>query len=65
MTCLLKNTEDWCNRLDLGMLVRLVIIDLKKAFDTVEIVSRKLKYYGILIFDTLDLIFLTENNFLG
>ena len=49
MTCLLKNTDNWYNGLDLGKLVGLVFIDLKKAFDTVEhdILSRKLECYGI------------------
>ena len=36
VTCLLKNTDDWYNGLDLGKLVGLVFIDLKKAFDTVD-----------------------------
>ena len=36
LTCLLKNTDDWYNGLDLGRLVGLVFIDLKKAFDTVD-----------------------------
>ena len=49
VTCLLKNTDDWYNGLDLGKLVGLVFIDLKKAFDTVDhdILCRKLEYYGI------------------
>ena len=36
LTCLLKNTDDWYSCLDLGRLVGLVFIDLKKAFDTVD-----------------------------
>ena len=36
VTCLLKNTDDWYNGMDLGKLVGLVFIDLKKAFDTVD-----------------------------
>ena len=36
VTCLLRNTDDWYNGLDLGKLVGLVFIDLKKAFDTVD-----------------------------
>ena len=49
VTCLLKNTDDWYNGLDLGKLVGLVFIDLKKAFDTVDhdILCQKLEYYGI------------------
>ena len=49
VTCLLKNTDDWYNGLDLGKLVGLVFIDLKKAFDTVDhdILCKKLEYYGI------------------
>ena len=45
VTCLLINTANWYNGMDLGKLVGLVYIDLKKAFDTVEhkcnIVDRK------------------------
>ena len=46
---LLKNTDDWYNGLDLGKLVGLVFIDLKKAFDTVdhEILCQKLVHYGV------------------
>ena len=49
VTCLLKNTDDWYNGLDLGRFVGLVFIDLKKAFDTVdhEILCQKLAHYGI------------------
>ena len=36
VTCLLKNTDDWYNGMDLGKLVGLMFIDLKKAFDTVD-----------------------------
>ncbi len=32
-TCLFKNTDDWYSGMDLGQLVGLVFIDLKKAFD--------------------------------
>ena len=49
VTCLLKNTDNWYNGLDLGKLVGLVFIDLKKAFDTVDhgILCKKLEYYSI------------------
>ena len=45
LTCLLKNTDG----LDLGKLVGLVFIHLKRAFDTVshDIICQKLNYYGI------------------
>ena len=49
LTCLLKMSDDWYNGLDLGKLVGLVFIDLKKAFDTVDhdILSKKLDVYGV------------------
>ena len=49
LTCLIKNTGDWYSGLDLGKLVGLVFIDLKKAFDTVnhDILRQKLHCYGI------------------
>ena len=34
--CLLENKDDWYSGLDLGELVSLVFIDLRKAFDTVQ-----------------------------
>ena len=42
-------SDDWYNGLDLGKLVGLVFIDLKKAFDTVDhdILCKKLKLYGV------------------
>ena len=48
VTHLLKNTDDWSNGLDLGRLVGLVFINLKKAFHTVdhEILCQKLMHYG-------------------
>ena len=46
LTCLLKSTDDWYSGLDLGKLVGLVVIDLKKAFDH-DILCHKLSYYGI------------------
>ena len=49
VTCLLKNTDDWYNGMDLERLVGLVFIDLKKAFDTVDhsILCKKLNHYGV------------------
>ena len=49
VTCLLKNSDDWYNGLDLGKLVGLVFIDLKKAFDTVDhdALCKKLAHYGV------------------
>ena len=50
VTCLLKSTDDWYNGMDTGNLVGMLIVDLKKAFDTVDllILCRKLESYGIL-----------------
>ena len=49
VTCLLNNTDDWYNGMDLEMLVGLVYIDLNKAFDTVDhnILCKKLELYGV------------------
>ena len=49
LTCLLKMSDDWYNGLDLGKLVGLVFIDLKKAFDMVDhdILCKKLEHYGV------------------
>lgn len=35
-TYILKNTDDWCNWLNLGILEGLVFIDLKKALDAID-----------------------------
>ena len=50
LTCLLKSPDDWYSGLDNGQLVGLVLIDLKKAFDTVDhnILCQKLEHYGLL-----------------
>ena len=37
VTCLLKNTDDGYNGMDLGKFVGLLFIDNQKAFDTVDI----------------------------
>ena len=49
LTCLLKMSDDWYDGLDLGKLVGLVFIDLKKAFDAVDhdILCEKLELYGV------------------
>ena len=49
LTCLLKMSDDWYNGLDLGKLVGMVFIDLKKAFDTADhdILCKKLEHYGV------------------
>ena len=49
LSCLLKMSDDWYNGFDLGKLVGLVFIDLKKAFDTVDhdILCEKVGHYGI------------------
>ena len=49
LTCLLKMSDDWYNGLDLGKLVGLVFIDLKKEFDTVDhdILCKKLELHGV------------------
>ena len=48
LTCLLKMSYHWYNGLDLGKLVGLVFIDLKKAFDTTDhdILCKKFDLYG-------------------
>ena len=50
LTCLLKNTDDWYSGLDNGQLVGLVLVDVRKAFDTVDhnILYQKLEQHGLL-----------------
>ena len=49
LTCLLKMSDDWYNGLDLGKLVGLVFIDMKKTFNTVDhdILCKKLEVYDV------------------
>ena len=46
---LVKSTDNWYNGMDLGKLIGLVLIDLKKAVDNVDhdILCQKLEYYDI------------------
>ena len=46
VTSLIKSTDDWYNGMDLGKLIGVVFIDLKKAVDH-NILCKKLEYYGI------------------
>ena len=49
-TCLLKCTSDWYLNMDKGQYTGIIVVDLKKAFDTVnhEILLKKLKKYGVI-----------------
>ena len=69
VTCFLKNTDDWYNRIDLGKLVGLVFIDLKKAFDIVDhnILCKSSSFTAYSNVNSLGLnpAFPTGNNFAG
>jgi hypothetical protein len=56
-TILLKLTDDWLEAMDKGLFTRVVMIDLRKAFDVVDhaFLLRKLEIYG-LDFKTLKLL---------
>ena len=49
LTCLLKCTNDWYMNFDKGLFTGVILIDLKKAFDTVDhnILIAKLCHYGV------------------
>ena len=49
LTALLETSNYWCVNVDKGLLNGVIIIDLKKAFDTIdhEIILQKLTKYGV------------------
>ena len=49
MTALINVTEYWLNKLDKGMFVGVIALDLQKAFDTVDhaILLHKMRLYGL------------------
>ena len=49
VTAMLKNTNGWLLNMDKGYYNRVILFDLKKAFDTVDhrILTEELKNYGI------------------
>ena len=50
VTCLLKCTSDWHLDMDKGQYTAMMIVDLKKAFNTIdhEILLKKLKKYAVI-----------------
>ena len=50
VTALLDLHNEWCFNIDRGMINGVILIDLKKAFDTVEneLILKKLECFGVL-----------------